>query len=153
MEFLESMRAWKNIEPGRLIGKGHPAGDLLEAHEWRVLEEDEGYLKIDVHLPDRVKNPLGQLFGGFTPTYVDLAAVFTVYAGRDRSAILEGWLATTNMRVDYFEPVMGPRFVIESRLMNRRGRMSFVETRFTDKSGELLAFALTTMRELPLDQI
>jgi acyl-coenzyme A thioesterase PaaI-like protein len=153
MEFMESVRAWKEIEPGRLIGKGHPAGDLLEAYEWRVLGEREGYLKLDVHLPDQVKNPLGQLFGGFTPTYVDLAAVFTVYAGQDRTAFFKGWLATTNMRIDYFEPIMGPRFIIESRLTKRRGRMCFVETKFIDDNGELLAFALTTMRELPLNEI
>jgi acyl-coenzyme A thioesterase PaaI-like protein len=153
MDFLESVKAWKDIEPGRLIGRGHPAGDLLEAYQWQVLEERRGYLKIDAHLPDQVKNPLGQLFGGFTPTYVDLAAVFTVYAGQDRGAILKGWLATTNMRIDYFEPIQGPRFLIESRLMNRRGRMCYVETRFIGGGGELMAFGLTTMRELDLETV
>ena len=38
---------WRNPEPGRLVGRGHPIGDLLEAHEWRVLEERNGYLLLD----------------------------------------------------------------------------------------------------------
>ncbi len=144
---------WATPEPGRLVGKGHPAGDFLEAHRWDVLEERDGYLRIGVHLPEHVKNPLGQLFGGFTPTYVDFVALFTVRAGSDRSrGIWRGWLATTNMRIDYFEPVKSPRFEIESRLVKRRGRTCFVETRFLESGAELAVFALTTLREVPLDR-
>ena len=58
------------------------------------------------------------------------------------------WLATTNMRVDYLEPVLGPTFWIESFLLRRRNRMNFVETRFLDEQGTILVFALTTMREI-----
>ena len=144
--------AWISPPPGRLIGKGHPAGDFLEAYEWDVLDTDVGYLKIEAGLPMQVRNPRGQLFGGFTPTYVDLVSLFTVRAGTDRTK--PGpflWLATTNMRVDYFEPITGPRFVMESRLEKRRGRTLFVSTRFLQDE-ELAVFALTTMREVALDR-
>lgn len=147
-------RTWATTEPGRLIGKGHTAGDFLEAHRWRVLREAEGHLRIRAHLPEHVKNPMGQLFGGFTPTYVDLVALFTVRAGpARREGRFQSWLATTNMRVDYFEPVVGPEFEIESRLIKKRGRTNFVETRFLlDPDGELAVFAVTTLREVPLDR-
>jgi acyl-coenzyme A thioesterase PaaI-like protein len=140
---------WATSDPGRLLGKGHPAGDFLEAHAWDVLDEDEGFLRIGAHLPAQVKNPRGQLFGGFTPTYVDMIALFTTRAG---SARLAGaapwrWLATTSMQLDYFEPITGPTFVIESRLEKRRGRTNFVITRFL-QDGELAVLAATTMREL-----
>jgi acyl-coenzyme A thioesterase PaaI-like protein len=144
--------AWISPPAGRLIGRGHPAGDFLEAYEWDVLESDVGYLKIEAGLPMQVRNPRGQLFGGFTPTYVDLVSLFTVRAGTDRSQ--PGpflWLATTNMRVDYFEPITGPRFVMESRLEKRRGRTLFVSTRFL-QDDVLAVFALTTMREVALDR-
>jgi acyl-coenzyme A thioesterase PaaI-like protein len=144
-------RAWLERRPDRLIGPGHPAGDFLEAHEWAVVEERPGFLRLDVHLPERVKNPRGQLFGGFTPAYVDLVALFTVRAGMDRASwAAGGWLATTNMRVDYFEPVVGPRFQIASTLLKDRGRLKFVETRFLDGADTLLVFAVTTMREVPV---
>jgi hypothetical protein len=43
--------------------------------------------------------------------------------------------------------------LIESRLVKRRGRTVFVETRFLDEAGEeLLVFAVTSMREVPLDR-
>jgi acyl-coenzyme A thioesterase PaaI-like protein len=61
------------------------------------------------------------------------------------------WLATTNMRVDYFEPVTGPRFVIDSRRERQRGRTHFVSTRFL-QDDELAVFALTTMREVDLSR-
>lgn len=147
------VRAWLTRQPGQLIGKGHPAGDFLEAYEWTVLEEGEGFLRIRAHVPAHVKNPRGQLFGGFTPTYVDLVALFTVRAGERRLAQrFRTWLATTNMRVDYFEPIVGPQFVMESRLMKRRGRTNFVETRFFDAENTLAVFALTTLREVSLDR-
>jgi len=145
------MRAWRDPEPGRVIGRGHPAGDFLEAYEWRLLERRAGYLRIEAGLPAQVRNPRGQLFGGFTPTYVDMIALMTVNAGVDRASLPPRWLATTNMRVDYFEPIVGPTFTIESQLEKRRGRTCFVITRFF-QDDELAAHAVTTMREVALDR-
>jgi acyl-coenzyme A thioesterase PaaI-like protein len=151
-EARKARRAWSSAPPGRLIARGHPAGDFLDAFDWELLEERLGYLKLRAGLPDRVKNPRGQLFGGFTPTYVDLVALFTVRAGRDRTETRGGqWLATTNMRVDYFEPIVGPTFIIESTRERQRGRTHFVATRFFQGS-ELAVFALTTMREVAVDR-
>ena len=117
-------------EPGRLMGKGHPAGDFLEAHEWLILDEEEGYLRIEAHLPAQVLNPRGQLFGGFTGTYIDLMGLHTVRAGADRTdpSNPRRWMATTNMRIDYFAPIVGPTFTIESRLQWARGRDRYVVT-------------------------
>jgi acyl-coenzyme A thioesterase PaaI-like protein len=112
------VRAWMTRRPGQLIGKGHPAGDFLEAYEWKVLAEGAGRLRIQAHVPQHVKNPRGQLFGGFTPTYVDLIALFTIRTVTPRDAGgFRTWLATSNMRVDYFEPIIGPHFTIESCLL------------------------------------
>ena len=146
-------RAWVTAEPGRLVARGHPAGDFLEAYEWEVLDRKDGYVHVDAHLPQHVLNPRGQLFGGFTPTYVDFVALFTVHGGSIRKGNWDYWLATTNMRIDYFEPVLGPRFEIKSTLMNERSRTCFVETRFLDADGTLLVFALTTLRKVPLEQL
>lgn len=147
------VRPWMNRKPGQLVGKGHPAGDFLEASEWTVLEEGPGLLRIRAHLPAHVKNPRGQLFGGFTPTYVDLVALLTVRSGQPMDLTrMRTWLATTNMRIDYFEPIVGPAFVIESRLMKKRGRTNAVETRFFDPEGTLAVFALTTIREVQLNR-
>lgn len=143
-------RAWANAKPGHLIGHGHPIGDFLEAHEWRVLEEHKGYMRVQAHLPKHVCNLWDQLFGGFTGTYVDFVGLHTVRAGSDR---LRDWsyrLATTSMRIDYFEPVVGPYFVLESRLLKERGRTCFAEVRFLDAAGHLSVLAAVTMRKLPL---
>ncbi len=136
-------------EPDRLVGRGHPAGDFLEAHDWVVVDEAKGYLEVRAHLPRRALNPRGQLFGGFTPTYVDLVALFTVRAGPERldPDVPRGWLATTNMRIDYFEPILGPTFVIKSTVEKHRGRTVFVATRFF-QDGELAVHAVTTMRQI-----
>jgi acyl-coenzyme A thioesterase PaaI-like protein len=145
-------RPWATPEPGRLVGRGHPAGDFLEAWAWDVLEEDDGYVRVSAHLPDHVRNPRGQLFGGFTPTYVDLIALFTVRSRAQRSEPRgHQWLATTSMRVDYFEPIVGPTFVLDSRREKQRGRTHFVLTRFL-QDGELAVVAATTMREIALDR-
>ena len=153
------LRAWAERKPGQLIGRGHPAGDFLEAYDWELVHGSPGFLRIRAHLPEHVKNPRGQLFGGFTPTYVDLIALFTVRAGEEHvDRRFRSWLATTNMRVDYFEPIVGPHFEIESRLLKKRGRTHFVETRFLIEGGDsevaggdLAVFAVTTMREVKLD--
>jgi acyl-coenzyme A thioesterase PaaI-like protein len=146
---------WAAPEPGRLIGRGHVAGDFLEAWDWLLLEKRDGYLRIDAGLPDHVRNPRGQLFGGFTPTYVDLVALFTCRVGEEGGGGADGpprrWLATSQMHLDYFEPITGPRFVIESELEKRRGRTNFVITRFF-QDDELAVRAATTIREVKLDR-
>ncbi len=129
------------------MGRGHPAGDFLEAYDWRIEEERPGYLRIAAHLPAQVKNPRGELFGGFTPTYVDLVALHTVRAGARESGP-RVWLSTADMRVDYFAPVRDERFVIESEVLNRSGRTHHVQTRLLDREGALLALAMTTLIEL-----
>ncbi len=136
----------EDVEEGRLIGRGHPAGDLLEAYLWDVLEEGPGRLKLACHLPDGLRNPRGILFGGFTSTYVDLIAIFTCRAGQDRSARWR-WLTTLNMRLDYIEPIADD-FVVESELVNERGPVRWVQTRFQSASGSMLALAWTTLREV-----
>ena len=146
-----ALRAWNTREPGRLIGRGHPAGDFLEAYNWDLLVDEPGHLRVSCPLPHNVRNPRGQLFGGFTPTYVDLIALMTVNAGQDRSKQPRHWLATINMRVDYLEPITGPTFVVDSTLEKLRGRTGFVLTRFYQDE-ELAAHALTTMRVMPVDR-
>jgi acyl-coenzyme A thioesterase PaaI-like protein len=146
-------RPWATPEPGRLIGRGHPAGDFLEAWRWELLDGGTGFVRVSAHLPEHVKNPRGQLFGGFTPTYVDLIALFTARAGPEPAAREIGvlrWLATTSMRLDYFEPIVGPTFVLDSRREKQRGRTHFVVTRFLQE-GELAVLAATTLREIALD--
>ncbi|MDQ1696223.1 MAG: hypothetical protein QOJ03_1576 [Frankiaceae bacterium] len=150
-DVTSAIQAWRQREPGRLIGKGHPAGDFLEAYAWDLLEERPGYLKVRAQLPEQVRNPRGQLFGGFTPTYVDMIALMTAKAGTPPEERYASWLATTNMRVDYFEPIVGPTFVVESELEKRRGRTFFVVTRFWQED-TLAAYAVTTMREMPVDR-
>lgn len=140
-------RAFLAREPGRLLGPGHPVGDLLDAPAWELLEEDDGRLRVRAHVADAVRNARGQLFGGFTPAYADLVAVCTVRAGQTVEHRFEGgWIVTLNLRVDYFEPITD-RFLMESRVVRRRGATTWVETRFVDEAGELLALSFATLRE------
>ena len=120
---------WRAPAPGKLVGRGHAAGDVLEAYEWDVLESRDGVLRVLAQLPEKLKNPRGQLFGGFTPTYVDFVAVHTFWAGRETRPG-HPWLATLNMRVDYFAPIAGPTFEIESRILHRGASTLWVETHF-----------------------
>jgi acyl-coenzyme A thioesterase PaaI-like protein len=150
----ESVRAWTAPEPGRLMGRGHPAGDFLEAWRWEVLVEELGHLRVSCHLPAQVLNPRGQLFGGFTPTYVDMIALRTVRAGQREGwgdQRRRAWMATTNMRIDYFEPILGPRFEIDSVLEKSRGRTRFVTSRFF-QDDVLAVYSVTTIREVALDR-
>jgi acyl-coenzyme A thioesterase PaaI-like protein len=139
--------AWRNPAPGRLIGPGHMAGDFLDAPEWHLLEERAGFLRLEIPMPARLCNPRGQLFGGFAPTYVDLIALFTFRAGRPREAPRH-WLSTVSMRLDYYEPVVGPTFLVESEVRHRRSRNAWIQTRFLDSHGTPLIDASTVLREV-----
>lgn len=142
-------RPWATAEPGRLVGKGHGAGDVLEAWNWQVVERSAGKLIIEAHLPERLKNPQGQLFGGFTPTYVDFVSLHTLHSmdpDRDPTSPKD-WLTTINMRCDYFEPILGPTFTVEGEVINTRGLTSLVSTKFFQGT-TMAAHAITTLRRI-----
>jgi len=138
-------RPWLPAPPGRFLGKGHPAGDFLQADQWLVLHAEPGVYRIEAHLPQHVKNPRGQLFGGFTPTYIDLLAVRTAQS-MQQGTPLRGSI-TMNMHVDYFEPVADARFLLESRIVHTRGRLMLVEVTFKSLDGLLLVFSHVTLRQ------
>jgi acyl-coenzyme A thioesterase PaaI-like protein len=147
-----------------LVPRGHGAGDVLEAWNWRVLDQGPGLLLVECDLPEHLKNPQGQLFGGFTPTYVDFISIHTVHTldaepgsgsepGRGTAMPGDGddsraWMVTINMRCDYFEPILGPTFTVHGELINQRGLTSLVGTKFYQ--GEVMAaHAITTLRMVP----
>jgi acyl-coenzyme A thioesterase PaaI-like protein len=148
----ELMRVLAPEDEKRLIGPGHVVGDLLEAPLWEVLLREPGHLRVRAHLPDAVRNPRGQLFGGFTGTYVDFMSIFTYWAGRtEERGTNRSWLATLNMRIDYFAPVVGPHFEMEGRTIRRGGSTGSIETRFFDPGspgGDPLVFAHATLKEV-----
>lgn len=147
-----SHRHWTDVPPGRLVNRGHPAGDHLEAYDWTVLDQEPGLLRIDAHLPPQVRNPQGQLFGGFTPTYIDLISLHVTRTTEDTSDpdTPRYWMATVNMRVDYFEPVVGPRFILEAEVEHQRGRTFLVASRMI-QDGVLATYALTTLRRTEIE--
>ena len=69
---IKARKAWFSRKPGRLIGRGHPVGDFLEAYKWKLLEEDKGCLRVEAHLPPRVRNLRDQLFGPRTSRWSSL---------------------------------------------------------------------------------
>ena len=130
--------------------RNHNAGRLLEAYDWKILDIGPGRLKLDCHVPEHVLNLGGTLFGGFTPTYVDMIAIWTCMTTMPDELV---WLSTVNMRVDYIEPIRPPGFRVESHLINVRRRDYLVETSFFEPSADdnepsrLLAFAITTLKK------
>ncbi|MEM9564702.1 MAG: PaaI family thioesterase [Actinomycetota bacterium] len=145
-------RPWAVTEPGRLVGRGHGAGDVLEAWQWRVLDRADGLLEVECHLPERLKNPQGQLFGGFTTTYIDFVSLHTVHStdgDRDPSSPRD-WLTTLNLHCDYFEPIISETFTVRGEVVNQRGANFLVSTRFF-QGDTMAAHGLATLRRVPVE--
>lgn len=123
---------------------GHCAGDLLEAPDWQIIQESHGHVVIDAHIPKQVLNPREQLFGGFTGTYVDMVALYTIrtlFPARE-----DYWITTINMRIDYLDPVLGPRVQLRGELISQGRSTSLVSVTFLDETGNKLVYAIVTLR-------
>jgi acyl-coenzyme A thioesterase PaaI-like protein len=112
---------------------------------WKVLAESPGYVKIRVPLLPRLKNRRQQLFGGYTPAYVDMLAYRVARSGSPDHS--DAFVATTSMRIDYLEALTGDYFEVECQLLKARGRNAITEARFF-QDGALAVFAVTTMLAL-----
>lgn len=126
--------------------RGHNAGDLVESYKWKILREQPGLIEVDAHLPDHLLNPRNQLFGGFTGTYVDIISIWTVRSLFTAKTDFE-WAATVNMRIDYFLPVTGPRFLLQGELIKEGKTTCLVATHITDMDNNKLVYAITTLRK------
>jgi acyl-coenzyme A thioesterase PaaI-like protein len=125
---------------------GHNAGDLVESARWKILTERRGLVEVDAHLPEHLLNPRNQLFGGFTGTYVDMISIYTVRTLFTEQSEFK-WSATVNMRIDYFAPVLGPRFLLRGELIRDSKTTCLVATHFTDMDGNKLVYAITTLKK------
>lgn len=131
--------------PG-LLRPGHLAGDFLNAPQWEVQEQSDGLLRLGIELPDHVRNPRGQLFGGFAGTYIDIVALSTLHASEPGPAT---WYATTSMHIDYLAPVTGPHFVAEGRVVASPGRNRAVDVTLTADDGTPAVLARVLLRAVP----
>lgn len=137
-------------QPPIFMRPGHCAGDLLEAPDWEIVREAEGLIEIDAHVPAQVLNPRQQLFGGFTGTYIDMVALYTIrtlFPNRE-----DYWITTINMRIDYLDPVLGPRMRMQGELINRGRSTSLVAVTLLDNDGNKLVYALVTLRVIDRQQ-
>ena len=125
---------------------GHNAGDLVEAHKWKILREEHGLVEVDVHLPIHLLNPRGQLFGGFHGTYVDMMSIYAARSLTTNERTFK-WSTTINMRIDYFAPIEGERFLLKSEVIKDGRSTLLVSTTFTDTQGSKLAYAITTLKK------
>ncbi len=87
-----------------------------------------------------------ELFGGFTPTYSDFFALHVFHSSREPGAPRQ-WLATADLRVDYFLPIQGPEVEIEGEILHRSGRTGHVQVKFIDAEGRLCAISQLTLVE------
>lgn len=134
--------------------RDHNAARLLRAYDWTILNIGPGHLEVQCDLPNEVLNLGGSLFGGFTPTYVDLISIWTCMT---LLAPELAWLSTVRLEVNYFEPIVSPGFRVEGIVRNVRKRDYLVETAFRDSDGRLLALGITALRKaldkpLPLNK-
>lgn len=143
-------RAWDEPAPGRLLGPGHRIADMLDAPSWRVREQGGGRLVVQATLPLLLQNYRGQLFGGFTGAYIDFIGLALVRSqlSEEQRAVLG--LTTLNMRIEYFEPVVGPHFLLEATVLKVRGHNFFLDIHFRSLAGVLLVGASVALRRLAI---
>ena len=147
-EVAQARRAWADVPAGTLIHAGHRIGDQLDAPAWKVLEDGGTRLVVEATLPTLLQNYRGQLFGGFTGAYVDFIALAAVRQQMNADERQSMGLTTLSMRIEYFEPVTGPRFLLEAEIVKQRGANCFVEVRFRGLDGSLLVAASAALRRL-----
>ena len=147
---ISDLLNWReNVPEGRLLNPGLPPFDLLEAPEWSVVSSSPGQLELLCHLPDTVLNPAGQLFGGFTGAYVDVASL---YAAQSDVEGTPGFQSTINMRLDYFEAITRTPFRVTSEVIHRRGETRLVACNMF-QDDVLAVYGLTTMRHQSLSEV
>ena len=148
-KIVDLLKWRENVPEGRLMNPGSAPFDLLDASEWSVTSSGPGKLDLMCHLPDVALNPAGQLFGGFTAAYVDIASLFVAQSDVEGTP---GFQSTINMRLDYFEAITQTPFRVTSEVIHRRGDTRLVACNMFQ--GDVLAvYGLTTLRHQPLSDV
>ena len=148
-KIVDLLKWRENVPEGRLMNPGLAPFDLLGASEWSVTSSGPGKLDLMCLLPDVALTPAGQLFGGFTAAYVDIASLFVAQSDVEGTP---GFQSTINMRLDYFEAITQTPFRVTSEVIHRRGDTRLVACNMFQ--GDVLAvYGLTTLRHQPLSDV
>lgn len=135
---------WVTHDPKRLVGRGHPIGDFVDAFAWTVLEREPERLRLRVPLPERLCNDRGVLAGGLAAAYLDFVAIHLFQSARAGDEET-GMLVTSNLRVEFFAPVVGPEFDLVAQIVNRTPRSGHVELRYLGADEALCALGHATI--------
>lgn len=98
---------------------------------------DQCRVEFDVH--DFMFNPQASLHGGISALAMDVSMGHLLHR-------LRGPGATMEMKIQYIRPVRSGRICATGRVLHVGREVAFLESRLTDSSGELAAFASATWR-------
>ena len=99
----------------------------------------EDTCRIEFAVRDFMFNPQGSLHGGIIALAMDVSMGHLLNR-------LQGPGATLEMKVQYLRPIRSGRVVATARVLRRGSSVAFFESRLTDDSGELAAFATSTWK-------
>ncbi|UEX89610.1 hotdog fold thioesterase [Staphylococcus ratti] len=109
--------------------------NLVELLEMQVIEQKEGYIKIEMPVSDKVKQPFGYLHGGATialgETACSMGSAYLLDLNREIPVGLE-------MNANHIKSVKEGKVVAEANILHQ-GRMTHVwEIKISSTQGELI---------------
>ena len=98
---------------------------------------------VEVPVRDFMFNPQGTLHGGVVALVMDISMGHLIRHGTGRAGI------TLEMKIQYLRPAGIGRIRCEGRYLKRGRRVSYLESRWADEEGGLLARATATWQMPP----
>ena len=98
---------------------------------------------VEVPVRDFMFNPQGSLHGGVIAFALDVSMGHLIKHAVGRPGI------TLEMKTQYLSPALSGRVRCEGRFLRRGRSINYLESRMTNESGKLLAFATSTWQLLP----
>lgn len=121
----------KNVSPS-------PYGRWLNG---KLLEAEEGKLRMSYLIREEFANPAGIAHGGVLSGIIDEVMGMTTFTlGR------EGFYVAANLNIDFLRPAMvGDKVIIESEVIRAGKTIAHVECKISSKEGKLLVKATSNL--------
>ncbi len=113
---------------------------------WGLTSWAPGVARGEWKVEPKHHHSMGAVFGGYIAAMADLATSWGMFTALDDGQIF----ITSDLRISFFRPSVDGKLEWESRVVHRGRRNCFVEAKFSDAGGKLVAGASATEVIIPM---
>ncbi len=115
------------------------AGTYLEFLGFRLIDWQDGFVRLDMTIRPEHRNTVGYLHGGVIASLLDISGALAGSYGKSQDSVS----VTVNMTTNYLSPLRGETVIVEAELVRSTKSLFFTQSKLLDPQKSRLCATAT----------